>query len=491
MSYTSLGFFILVAACTCAYYLVKRSRRWICLLLFSALYYAAAGPALLIFILFAAFTTWVGAGYAARQKRAAVAIPLLLDFGVLAYLKYSPFVVSLLNLLPGIDLGLPRTLLPLGISFYTFQSAGYLLDVYWKRCEAEESFAKYLLFVGFFPQLMQGPIGRCGTLMPQLKDGNAFDMMHIRRGLLRICWGLFKKMLIADNAALYVNRIFDDYLSLHAFGFQGVLMYSVQLYMDFSGGIDIALGIAELLGVRLDENFRQPFFAKDLTDFWHRWHITLGTWMKDYLFYPVSLSGWMGTLRRAARKRFGKETGRAMAVGVANLIVFLAVGVWHGPAWHFLAYGLYNGLIISVSGLMTGTFRRLKKTLGVSDSMPAFRAFQILRTFLIVNLSWFLDRSGSVRQALIMLRDAFRGSFFSLTVIRAGDADYCLRHFLPIVIGCAVVLLVSIFKERKKDVLSFAAKLPLWVIPAAYAAVLIAAALYGNKDSGGFIYANF
>ena len=123
--------------------------------------------------------------------------------------------------------------------------------------------------------------------------------------------------------------------------------------------------------------------------------------------------------------------------------------------------------------------------------MPAFRAFQILRTFLIVNLSWFLDRSGSVRQALIMLRDAFRGSFFSLTVIRAGDADYCLRHFLPIVIGCAVVLLVSIFKERKKDVLSFAAKLPLWVIPAAYAAVLIAAALYGNKDSGGFIYANF
>ena len=268
-------------------------------------------------------------------------------------------------------------------------------------------------------------------------------------------------------------------------------MYSVQLYMDFSGGIDIALGIAELLGVRLDENFRQPFFAKDLTDFWHRWHITLGTWMKDYLFYPVSLSGWMGTLRRAARKRFGKETGRAMAVGVANLIVFLAVGVWHGPAWHFLAYGLYNGLIISVSGLMTGTFRRIKKTLGISDSMPAFRAFQILRTFLIVNLSWFLDRSGSVRQALIMLRDAFHGSFFSLTVIRAGDADYCLRHFLPIVIGCAVVLLVSIFKERKKDVLSFAAKLPLWVIPAAYAAVLIAAALYGNKDSGGFIYANF
>ena len=491
MSYTSLGFFILIAACTCGYYLVKRSSRWICLLVFSAVYYAAAGPVFPLFLLFAAFTTWVGSRYAAKQKRAAVAIPLLLDFGVLAYLKYSPLAVSLMNLIPGLNLGLPRVLLPLGISFYTFQSAGYLLDVYWKRCEVEENFFKYLLFVGFFPQLMQGPIGRYGTLMPQLKEGHSLDFLQIRRGLWRICWGLFKKMLIADNAALYVNCIFDDYLSLHSLGFEGVLMYSIQLYMDFSGGIDIALGIAELMGIHLDENFRQPYFAQSLTEFWHRWHITLGTWMKDYLFFPVSLSGWMGSLRRACRKRFGKETGRAMAVGVANLIVFLAVGIWHGPAWHFLAYGLYNGLIISVSGLLTGPFRKWKKALGIEDSMRFFQGFRMLRTFLIVNISWFLDRSGSVRQALLMFRDSFRGSLFSVNVIRPYDFDYCIRHFVPILVGCGIVLAVSIFKERKKDVLGFAASLPTWVIPVAWAAVLIAAAMYGNKDSGGFIYANF
>ena len=491
MSFTSLGFFILAAACTCVYYLLKSSHRWICLLLFSALYYAAAGPVFLLFVLFAAFTTWVGGRYAVGQKKAAVAIPLLLDFGVLAYLKYSAFAVSLLNLLPGVSLGLPQTLLPLGISFYTFQSAGYLLDVYWKRCEPEENFFRYLLFVGFFPQLMQGPIGRCSTLMPQLQEGHAFDMLQIRRGLWRICWGLFKKLLIADNAALYVNTIFDEYQSIQSLGLQGVLMYSVQLYMDFSGGIDIALGVAELVGIHLDENFRQPYFAQSLTEFWHRWHITLGTWMKDYLFYPVSLSGWMGSFRKMCRKRFGKETGRAMAVGVANLIVFLAVGIWHGPAWHFIAYGLYNGVIISVSGLLTGTFRKWKRALGIKDSMRWFQGFRMLRTFAIVNVSWFLDRSGSVPQALQMLTSSFRGSIFSLTVIRSDDLQYCLLHFLPVLIGCVIVLIVSIFKERKKNVLAWAAGLPGWVLPAVFAAVLIAAALLGNKESGGFIYANF
>lgn len=136
-------------------------------------------------------------------------------------------------------------------------------------------------------------------------------------------------------------------------------MYSVQLYMDFSGGIDVALGVAEMLGIHLDENFRQPYFAQSLTDFWHRWHITLGTWMKDYLFYPISLSGWMISFRKWCRRMFGKEMDRTLPVGLANLIVFLAVGVWHGPEWHFIAYGMYNGIIIAVSGVLAGTFRRL------------------------------------------------------------------------------------------------------------------------------------
>ncbi len=297
--------------------------------------------------------------------------------------------------------------------------------------------------------------------------------------------------MIADNAAIYANHIFDNYMTLHGLGFQGVLMYTVQLYMDFSGGIDVALGIAELLGIRLDENFRQPIFAQTLTDFWHRWHITLGTWMKDYLFYPLSLSGWMGSLRRFFRKHFGREYGRAMSVGVANLLVFLAVGVWHGPEWHFLAYGLYNGIIISVSGIFTGNFRRWKKSLGITDDMKWFQGFRMLRTFLIVNVSWFLDRSGSVRQAARMFLDSFHGKLFSLTVIDPSDVHYCLTRFLPVVFGCAIVLAVSILKERKKDVLGRVASLSGWVPAAAVMAVLFLSAVFGNQDGGGFLYANF
>ena len=491
MSFTSFSFFVLIAVCCAGYYLIPARHRHIFLLALSVVYYIAGGPVFLLYLLFAALTTYFGARVAAKGKKAAVAVPLLLDFGVLAVLKYTPLAVSLLNHLPGADFPIVQFALPLGISFYTFQSAGYLLDVYWGRCEAELSFPRYLLFVAFFPQLMQGPIGRYGSLAPQLREAHAFDIANIRRGLWRIGWGLFKKMVIADNAALYVNRIFDDYASLKSLGIEGVLMYSIQLYMDFSGGIDVALGIAEMIGIHLDENFRQPYFAQTLTDFWHRWHITLGNWMKDYLFYPISLSGWMSRLRKWSRRKLGKEIGRAFPIGVANLIIFFVVGIWHGAEWHFIVYGLYNGLIIAVSGLLTGTFRRWKKSLGITDRTRWFQAFRMLRTFVIVNISWFLDRSGSVRQAFQMFRNSFRGPIFSIHVIDPSSPSYCLSHFLPILAGCAVVLAVSIMKERGTDVLKKVSSLPSWVLAAALIGILIISAVFGNKDVGGFIYANF
>ena len=491
MPFTSLAFLILTAVCTIVYYCIPSSYRRVWLLLISCLYYMAGGPLLILYLLFAAVTTYVGGRYASRGYKAAVVIPLVLDFGVLAFLKYTPLVVSLLNSLRIWSIPVPRFVIPLGISFYTFQAVGYLLDVYWKRCEEEKNFGHYLLFVGFFPQLMQGPIGRYAVLSKELAGTNTFSGEAVRRGLIRISYGFFKKMVIADNAALYVNCIFDQYQSLKCLGFQGVLMYSIQLYMDFSGGIDIACGIAEMMGIHLSENFRQPYFAQSLTDFWHRWHITLGTWMKDYLFYPISLSSWMSRFRKTSRKLFGKELGRAVPVGAANLIVFFAVGVWHGPELHFLAYGLYHGLIIAVSGMLTGPFRRMKKRFGITDQSVPFQAFRMARTFVLVNISWFLDRSGSIRQALVMFKDSFSGKLFSLTVISPGNPHYCLTRFIPIAAGCIIVLVISILKERKKDVLKAAASLPSAVLIAGIIAVFLLTAFFGVRDGGGFIYANF
>ena len=491
MSFSSLEFYLLAAACVAGYYILPPKARRFWLLFISFIYYAAAGPVFFVFLLFAAFTTWAGALRASDGKKIAVAIPLLLDFGVLAALKYSNFAISIINRLPHAELPYLKLLLPLGISFYTFQSAGYLLDVYWKRCEAEKSFLKYLLFVSFYPQIMQGPIGRYGTLAPQLQTAHAYDPENIRRGIVRISWGLFKKMIVADNAALYVNQIFDNYVTLRGYGIQGVLMYSIQLYADFSGGIDIAIGIAQMLGIRLDANFRQPYFAETLTDFWHRWHITLGTWMKDYLFYPISLSDWMSRMRKSTRKRFGRDLGSAICIGVANIIVFLAVGVWHGPSWHFIVYGLYNGILIAIGGLFTKQFRKMKTALHLTDHTPWFRVFRIARTFLIVNLSWYLDRSGSLGQAARMLMDSFSTKIFSLTIISPEDPHFAMQHFVPIAAGCAVIFIVSVLREKKKDVEGTIARLPWPVLVLIITGILILSALYGNRGSGGFIYANF
>ena len=491
MAFTSFGFFLLTAICVVIYYVVPKTYRWIWLLAVSAVYYASFGPALILYLLSAAAITWVGGRYAARGHKSAVILCLLANFGILAWLKYTNFFLICLSRIPGISFSLLHLALPLGISFYTFQSAGYLLDVYWKRCEPEPSFGKYLLFVSFFPQLMQGPIGRYQTLSPQLVKGHSYDPENISRGLIRITWGLFKKMVVADNAALYVDRIFGSWNTIRSLGPMAVLMYSAQLYADFSGGIDIALGIAQMMGIRLDENFRQPFFARSLTDFWHRWHITLGTWMKDYVFYPISLSGWMSSLRKKCRKWFGREMGRTIPVGIANLIVFLLVGVWHGPAWHFIFYGLYHGLIIAAGGILTGTFRKWKKACGVTDQTPWFHVFCMVRTFLIVQISWFLDRALTLEQARQMFFRSFFTRPFSIWIIDPADHGYCLQHFLPIVFGCLVLLAVSLLKERGWDPLEKAAHLPFPVRFLVVFCILVLCALFGNQYDGGFIYANF
>ena len=493
LSFVSLGFLLFILAGAGVYYLLPGRFQWGWLLIVSWLYYLlAAGPRMIFFLLFSTVVTFLGGLFAERGGRAAVPVTLLLNFGMLAFLKYTNFLVLNLNALFGTHLGIRALLLPLGISFYTFQSAGYLLDVAWKRCRAERSFFRHALFVSFFPQIMQGPIGRFERLSGSLFSARSFDADRVRRGVLRILWGFFKKMLIADYAAPYVSLIFDPASALQGYGLYGVLLYSAQLYADFSGGIDIVAGVAELFGITLDENFRQPFFAVSITDFWHRWHITLGTWMKDYLFVPISLSGWMGRFGKWCRRRLGKTVGRAMPVCVANIIVFLVVGVWHGPAWHFIVYGLYNGLIIGISGLLAKPYRSWKKALHINDRSSGFRLFQIVRTFLLVNISWFFDCSETVGQAFRMMRESLRAAAFSVTCVNPGEPRQCMLHFGTMLAGCAVVFVVSVLRERGVDVRGAILQKPA---PARIAVVLLLLLVLGYfgcyDDFGGFIYANF
>ena len=426
-------------ACALAYYLCPGRIRWLVLLIASYGFYAAQSVYALPYILLTTLSTWAGARFightgarikavlkekkallsaeekkalkaAARKKqRVAFLGVLLVNFGLLAFLKYFNYTAhhaaSLLSLLSGMRLTAPRLnlLLPLGISFYTFQSMGYLIDVYNGKYAPEENPAKFALFVSFFPQLIQGPIARFDQLAP-----NRFSFKSIKYGALLILWGFFKKKVIADRALPLVAEVFGNQ---GAYGGAviviAVLFYSLQQYADFSGGIDMVTGVAQLFGVNMAPNFKRPYFSISLGDFWRRWHISLGGWMRDYVFYPFALTKPISRLSKAAKARFGADFGRALPAALGNILVFLLVGVWHGAQMNYIAWGLYNGVILAASALLEPLYKRTHARFPGMKGSRAFHLFCVLRTFIIVNIGWYFDRCERMGDAFAMLAKTF------------------------------------------------------------------------------------
>ncbi len=512
MSLVSMEFLLFVVFAAAGYYLIPKKYQWVWLLAFSYLYYMSGGIKITFFLLFSTITTYTGGRFlelagkngtdkkAVKRKKKGILISILmLNFGMLGILKYTNFAIHTINDLFHTGYGDMNLLLPLGISFYTFQSMGYILDVYWGRCEAEKNLGKFALFVSFFPQILQGPIGRYSKLAKQLYAEHDFSARDTELGIQRILWGFFKKMVIADNAVIFVDAIFGQPELYNGLSIVGVLAYSVQLYCDFSGGMDVVIGIARIFGIQLDENFKRPFFAVSITDFWHRWHITLGTWMKDYVFYPVSLSGWMNRFSKLAKKVLGKQMGRTLPICIANLIVFFLVGIWHGAAWKFIAYGMYNGIIIAFSGLMAPVYRKWKKHLHINDKSAGFHLFQIMRTFLLVNISWFFDRGADIHTALVMMKNAV--THFDLRQIvdpgiqigDAGGMTYTLVALTVIIAGCLAVFSVSVLQEQGTEVGEVIQKRCPAVRIALYVIIFFVLPALGQPSgaAGGFIYAQF
>ena len=351
MTFTSLGFLLFFPAVCLLYYLLPAPARPVWLLAASYWFYACAdwrGPLLLL----AATAVSYGCGRAlgalrSPRARRAVLVAAAVGFvGVLALFKYAGFALESLAALlhlAGIGWQPPAfsLLLPLGISFTTFQILGYLTDVYRGALAPERSFVRYALFLSFFPQIVSGPIARGGALLPQLARPVVFLPDRVRDGLVRMLWGYFEKLVVADQAALVVNTVFADYAA-HG-GVERLLaavLYSVQIYTDFAGYSHIALGAAQVLGFTLGENFRQPYLAQSVREFWGRWHISLSGWLRDYLYIPLGGSR-AGTLRR-----------------YANLLVtFLVSGLWHGAAWHYVVWGGLHAVYQIVS-LLTAPLRR-------------------------------------------------------------------------------------------------------------------------------------
>ncbi len=496
MSLVSNMFILFAAASVCIYYLLPEKYRWCGLLVCSYWYYLASGVQYVFFILFSTIVTYGSALLISRhltesKRRAKLFLVsgLVLNFGMLGIVKYTNFVLENKNAVFHMDIPGIAFLLPLGISFYTFQSSGYLLDVYWKRTESESNFLKYALFVSFFPQLLQGPIGRHSRLAAELYTGHRFEFSRIQRGIERILWGFFKKMVLADWAAVFVDAIFtrpDLYSGLSVFG---VLFYSAQLYADFSGGMDVVAGTASLFGITLDENFKRPFSAVSITDFWHRWHITLGTWMKDYVFYPLSLSKGMNRFGKWGKKVFGKKTGRKLPICLANIVVFFLVGV------KYIVYGLYNGLILAFSGLMADRYREWKKALHIQGKEGWYHVFMVLRTFILVNISWYFDCCDTVSQALHMMKlAATRFQLSQLLLIPAGREGAAFTPYVLVILasGCLLVFFLELLEERGMKVRERIAAMPAAVHFGVCLILLLSIGAFGSTAAvRGFIYAQF
>lgn len=494
MSFTTVNFLLFVVATVLLYFLLPLKKcKWVVLLAASYFFYLCAGYKFAAFILFTTISTYLFALWIDKvsqnskakvkankanwdkeqkkkyknkikiQKRLIMALVLVLNFGILAFLKYYNFFAGSLNDLLGIfgiAFSAPtlKLILPLGISFYTFQSMGYIVDVYREKVAPEKNPLKLALFVSFFPQIIQGPISFYDQLAHQLYEPHKFDFTRFKHGMQLILWGYFKKLVIADRAVIALTTVTDNYTAYNGTTITfTVLLYALQLYADFSGGIDISRGVAQIFGIDMAQNFKRPYFAKDINDYWRRWHITLGAWLKNYVFYPIAMSKqFINMSKNIKNTKFGNtkagtHIAKVLPTSIASLIVFLIVGIWHGANWKYVGFGLWNGLIIMISILLKPVFDFVLAKLHINPKSFLYGVFQMFRTFIVVLVGYVFDIAPSFSGAI----DMIKLSLFDQH-IRAGIGQICnlgvgKKDYIVLLAGMLVIFVVSVIQERNSN----------------------------------------
>lgn len=511
MSFTSLNFIIFVFSVVFIYYVIPKKLQWIVLLCASIGFYVYGSAKAFLYMIFVAGTTYC-AGLVLGElnkrkkqnpkkitkiKKQVVLILCILNFGLLYIVKYLGFTFDVINSLAKTQLQAPDILMPVGISFFMFQSVGYVIDCYRAKYEPQKNFAKYFLFVSFFPQIMQGPISRFNELEPQFFSEHKLNFDKIKYGIQLMLWGYFKKLVIAERVAIMVNTVFDSY-----YNYSGsiiavaVIGYSIQLYCDFSGGIDITVAVAQMLDIKLAQNFKRPIFANSLTEYWRRWHITLGSWMRDYVFYPMALSSPMRKVGSFARNHFGGVMGKIFATSVVTFFIYFLIGIWHGANFRYIAYGFYNGILITLGLLLEPVFVKIKQKININWSGKAYYAFQILRTSFIVFIGRYITRAPRLLSAFYMIKTTFlnfnandltNGILYSLGI------DFF--DYLIIIISMIVVLSVEWYQEKGGNVRKMLERKPAFVqfsvIMVALIVITVFGYIGGDYVKTEFIYAQF
>ena len=528
MSFTSAAFILFAALTLLVYYTVPKRGQWIVLLVASFLFYFSAGGWYLPFILVTILSTWLCAlgirrrdrldeaylaahradmtkeerkafkNSAKKKKRPYLVGGLVFNFAILGVLKYAGFVLSGVNDLMSIfgsdGVTIPSLILPLGISYYIFRSTAYLIDVYWGKTEAEGNIAKYALFISFFPAVLQGPISRHKDLAPQFFTPHRVEWANLSEGGLRVLWGFFKKVVIADTAMIAVKAIVaspDSMTGMYVLLL--IILYSAVIYGDFTGGIDVTVGLARMMGLHLAENFDHPFSSRSTAEYWNRWHITMGSYFTDYVFNPLSISTPMKKLSKWSKEKLGRGVGMRLPVYLATLITWFLTGLWHGASWNFIVWGLLNGAVILISRELAPLYAKFHKKFPTLKEKAVYGGFCAVRTFFLMGSIRILDCYRDVPVTFKAFASIFY-DFASWGDLANGNGLKLLGLELwqcaVIALGTLVVFLVC-RRSKTKPVLTEISERP-WLFGCVCAVLVLIILIFGSYgigfDAGDFIY---
>lgn len=490
-------FFILLFSSIWIYYLFPKKVRWYVLLLASLVYYYLLSPHYLSVIV-SAFTIFIGAILIDKlafkkcdsedkdekkrfkqrikfKKRLVLFITIIVNLGLLIYFKYTNFFVSIFSS----SHDLLKIALPLGISYYTLMAISYITDVYRGKIEHDRNFLKLLFYLTFFPCIIEGPIWRRADA-EQVFDGQKLDFKNIRIGILLILFGLFQKMVIADRAGILVNNVFGSntygLVSLSA-----IVLYTVQIYAEFAGFIMMMQGGAMLYGINLPDNFRTPFFSKSVAEFWRRWHITLGTFLKDYVFYPISLSKGLMKLNMFNSKHLPKFLAKFLVSAIPLFFVWFLNGLWHGASFKYIFYGLYYYVIMMIGLLIEPLFK--KKDSKLIDYL------KILRTLCLVLIGMTIFRASSIGEAFTMILSVFK---YDGNVLSYGLA---INDFVIILLYVLLMIIIGVLKEKNiivRERLTEGSPLKKYVVYYLLLMMIVVFGIYGaGYNASDFIYGQF